>query len=68
MLPRYLIHRFTIAINHLSCNTCNHILNEMAALHVLDDYYLAITALITVGYQLSFFAIAYTCKFDKLTG
>ncbi|PTB37791.1 hypothetical protein M441DRAFT_60950 [Trichoderma asperellum CBS 433.97] len=39
----------------------------MAALHVLDDYYLAITALITVGYQLSFFAIAYTCKFDKLT-
>jgi hypothetical protein len=40
----------------------------MSPIHVLDDYYLAITALITVGYQLSFFAIAYTCKFDKLTG
>jgi hypothetical protein len=42
-------------------------LYEMAA-HVLDDYYLAITAIITAGYQLCFFAIAYTCKFDKLTG
>ncbi|KAM0255683.1 hypothetical protein ACHAQJ_005527 [Trichoderma viride] len=39
----------------------------MSAIHVLDDYYLAITALITVGYQLAFFAVAYTCKFDKLT-
>lgn len=38
------------------------------AAHVLDDYYLGITAIITVGYQLFFFAIAYTCKFDKLTG
>jgi hypothetical protein len=38
------------------------------AAHVLDDYYLGITAIITVGYQLCFFAIAYTCKFDKLTG
>ncbi|KAH0530018.1 hypothetical protein TsFJ059_004697 [Trichoderma semiorbis] len=39
----------------------------MPAIHALDDYYLAITALITVGYQLFFFAIAYTCNFDKLT-
>ncbi|KKP04857.1 hypothetical protein THAR02_03035 [Trichoderma harzianum] len=39
----------------------------MPAIHVLDDYHLAITALITVGYQLFFFAIAYTCNFDKLT-
>jgi len=39
----------------------------MAAVHVLDDYYLAITFLITVGYQLFFFAIAFTFKFDKLT-
>ncbi|KAL6837050.1 hypothetical protein V8C40DRAFT_260087 [Trichoderma camerunense] len=39
----------------------------MSAIHVLDDYYLAITALITVSYQLFFFAIAYTCNFDKLT-
>ncbi|EHK39998.1 uncharacterized protein TrAtP1_006025 [Trichoderma atroviride] len=37
------------------------------AAHVLDDYYLGITAIVTVGYQLFFFAIAYACKFDKLT-
>lgn len=36
--------------------------------HVLDDYYLAITLLITVAYQLFFFSIAWTLKFDKLTG
>lgn len=35
--------------------------------HVLDNYYLAITFLITVGYQLFFFAIAFSLKFDKLT-
>ncbi|KAF3764533.1 DUF1295-domain-containing protein [Cryphonectria parasitica EP155] len=35
--------------------------------HVLDDYYLAITLLITVAYQLIFFAVAFTFKFDKLT-
>ncbi|KAL6816523.1 hypothetical protein J3E69DRAFT_345695 [Trichoderma sp. SZMC 28015] len=40
----------------------------MPAIHVLDDYYLAITALTTIGYQLFFFALAYTCSFDKLTG
>jgi len=34
---------------------------------ILDDNYLAITALVTVGMQLSFFAIAFTCKFDKVT-
>lgn len=39
-----------------------------ATVHVLDDYYLAITAIITVAYQLFFFAIAFTFKFDKLTG
>jgi steroid 5-alpha reductase family enzyme len=39
----------------------------MAAVHVLDDYYLAITFLITVAYQLFFFAIAFSLKFDKLT-
>lgn len=38
------------------------------AVHVLDDYYLAITLLITVAYQLFFFAIAFSFKFDKLTG
>jgi hypothetical protein len=40
----------------------------MAPTRVLDDYYLAITALITVAYQLFFFAIAFSFKFDKLTG
>ncbi|KIW17381.1 hypothetical protein PV08_04575 [Exophiala spinifera] len=39
----------------------------MAVHHVLDDYYLAITLLITVAYQLVGFCIAYTCQFDKLT-
>ncbi|KAH8793475.1 hypothetical protein BGZ57DRAFT_870848 [Hyaloscypha finlandica] len=35
--------------------------------HVLDNYYLAITLLITIGYQVFFFAIAFSLKFDKLT-
>ncbi|KAL9638783.1 MAG: hypothetical protein Q9164_001337 [Protoblastenia rupestris] len=35
--------------------------------HALDDYYLAITLLITIAYQLFFFSIAWTLKFDKLT-
>ncbi|KAF9736395.1 3-oxo-5-alpha-steroid 4-dehydrogenase protein [Paraphaeosphaeria minitans] len=39
----------------------------MAAVHVLDNYYLAITFLITVAYQLFHFAIAFSLKFDKLT-
>lgn len=39
-----------------------------ATVHVLDEYYLAITLLITVAYQLFFFSIAFTFKFDKLTG
>lgn len=40
---------------------------KMGAVHVLDNYYLAITLLITIGYQLFFFAIAFSLKFDKLT-
>ena len=40
----------------------------MGTVHVLDDYYLAITLLITVAYQLIGFSIAFTLKFDKLTG
>jgi len=39
----------------------------MGAVHVLDDYYLAITFLVTVAYQLFFFAVAFSFKFDKLT-
>ncbi|PIL23562.1 hypothetical protein GSI_14875 [Ganoderma sinense ZZ0214-1] len=35
--------------------------------HALDSYYLAITILVTVGYQLSGFAIAWTLQFDKIT-
>jgi len=34
---------------------------------VLDNYYLAITLLITIAYQLVGFSIAFTLKFDKLT-
>ncbi|KAK1755216.1 hypothetical protein QBC47DRAFT_414116 [Echria macrotheca] len=36
-------------------------------IHVLDDYYLAITLLVTIAYQLLFFSIAFAFKFDKLT-
>ncbi|KAL8842529.1 MAG: hypothetical protein Q9170_000483 [Blastenia crenularia] len=39
----------------------------MTVVHALDDYYLAITLLITIGYQLFFFSIAFSLKFDKLT-
>ena len=35
---------------------------------VLDDFYLGLTAIITVVYQLVFFSIAFGCKFDLLTG
>jgi len=35
--------------------------------HVLDQYYLAITLLVTIGYQLTGFAIAWTFQFDKIT-
>ncbi|KHJ34059.1 putative 3-oxo-5-alpha-steroid 4-dehydrogenase protein [Erysiphe necator] len=34
---------------------------------LLDDYYLTITLLITIFYQLFFFSIAFSFKFDKLT-
>ncbi|KAF8517929.1 DUF1295-domain-containing protein [Hysterangium stoloniferum] len=35
--------------------------------YVLDQYYLAITVLITIGYQLVGFLIAWTFQFDKIT-
>ncbi|KAI0367641.1 DUF1295-domain-containing protein [Pilatotrama ljubarskyi] len=35
--------------------------------NVLDRYYLVITLLVTVGYQLSGFAIAWALQFDKIT-
>ncbi|KAL8393602.1 hypothetical protein RB595_003372 [Gaeumannomyces hyphopodioides] len=38
-----------------------------STVRVLDDYYLAITLLVTVAYQLFFFSIAFSFKFDKLT-
>ncbi|KAI4254037.1 MAG: hypothetical protein LQ352_003342 [Teloschistes flavicans] len=44
-----------------------HTFPIMAVVHALDDYYLAITLLITIGYQLFFFSIAFSLKFDKLT-
>ena len=39
----------------------------MAQIRILDDYYLAITLLITLAYQAIGFAIAFTLKFDKIT-
>ncbi|EMC95168.1 hypothetical protein BAUCODRAFT_35159 [Baudoinia panamericana UAMH 10762] len=36
-------------------------------LQVLDDYYLAISLLVTIAYQLLGFSVAFTFKFDKLT-
>jgi hypothetical protein len=42
-------------------------LNTMAPVYALDNYYLAITLLVTIGYQLSGFAIAWTFQFDKIT-
>lgn len=38
------------------------------AARVLDDYYLGITAIVTVAFQLFFFFIAYALQFDKVTG
>lgn len=34
---------------------------------VIDQNYLAITAIVTVCYQFAFFVVAATCKFDKVT-
>ena len=34
---------------------------------ILDEHYFAFSALFTIGLQLSFFTIAYVCKFDLLT-
>ena len=36
-------------------------------IRVLDDNYLAVTILVTLGMQYSFFAIAFGCEFDKVT-
>lgn len=36
-------------------------------IQVLDDSYLGITALATFAMQMSFFAIAFGCEFDKVT-
>ncbi|ELU43385.1 hypothetical protein AG1IA_02564 [Rhizoctonia solani AG-1 IA] len=36
-------------------------------INALDKYYLALTALVTTGYQLLGFAIAWTLQFDKIT-
>lgn len=39
----------------------------MAPTHVLDDYYLAITVLVSLAMQLSAFVISFTFQTDKLT-
>lgn len=40
----------------------------MATPHLLDDYYLGITAIVTVAFQLVCFFIAFYFQFDKITG
>lgn len=39
----------------------------MSPVYALDGYYLALTLLVTVAYQLSGFAIAWVFQFDKIT-
>ncbi|KAF8899644.1 hypothetical protein CPB84DRAFT_1709593 [Gymnopilus junonius] len=39
----------------------------MSPVHVLDHFYLLLTLLVTIGYQLLGFAIAWTLQFDKIT-
>ena len=39
----------------------------MAPVYALDHYYLVLTLLVTIGYQLAGFAIAWTFQFDKIT-
>ena len=39
----------------------------MNGIRALDGYYLGLTAIITVAYQLVFFFVAYALQFDKLT-
>lgn len=39
----------------------------MAPVHALDPYYLGLAILVTTGYQLLGFAIAWTFQFDKIT-
>jgi len=34
---------------------------------VLDDNYMALSALVTIGMQLAFFAVAYSFQFDKVS-
>ncbi|PPQ65756.1 hypothetical protein CVT26_000357 [Gymnopilus dilepis] len=39
----------------------------MSPVHALDRFYLLLTLLVTIGYQLLGFAIAWTLQFDKIT-
>ncbi|KAF9054321.1 hypothetical protein BJ165DRAFT_1337417 [Panaeolus papilionaceus] len=39
----------------------------MSPVEALDKYYLSLTLLVTVGYQMMGFAIAWTLQFDKIT-
>jgi steroid 5-alpha reductase family enzyme len=43
------------------------IFGKMTMIKVLDANYVGISILVTVGMQLSFFFVAYTCQFDKVT-
>lgn len=39
----------------------------MAPVFAIDRFYLTLTLLVTIGYQLTGFAIAWTLQFDKIT-
>lgn len=39
----------------------------MSPVHALDRFYLLLTLLVTIGYQLLGFAIAWALQFDKIT-
>jgi hypothetical protein len=53
--------------DQLPCSRCSGPLPLIMPVDILDKYYLAITLLITTGYQLLGFAIAWTFQFDKIT-
>lgn len=40
----------------------------MAPVEIIDEHYFALGALLTVAMQLACFAVAYSCKFDLITG
>lgn len=58
---------YIIPTHHTHTSHQPNYTNPTMAINVLDRYYLSITLLITIAYQLFFFCIAWTLHFDKLT-